>query len=164
MNFTEAFKAMKAGKRVKRPKWEGYWEWDEDVCSILICHVFSNNAIYHTDIRKLCGLEGSVLDMQQDDWIIATKENCIALGGKKTFSFADAIEHLKHGYKVTRLGWNGENQHIQLVTDFTCKTKNGVVIRCDGADAIAFVSESGTQMGWLASQADMLADDWVFAE
>lgn len=23
---------------------------------------------------------------------------------------------------------------------------------------------SGVQMGWLASQADMLADDWVFAD
>ncbi|MDU3109535.1 MAG: DUF2829 domain-containing protein, partial [Clostridium sp.] len=30
--------------------------------------------------------------------------------------------------------------------------------------AIAFVGTSGVQMGWLASQADMLAEDWVFAE
>jgi len=30
--------------------------------------------------------------------------------------------------------------------------------------AVAFVGTSGVQMGWLASQADMLADDWVFAE
>lgn len=28
---------------------------------------------------------------------------------------------------------------------------------------IAFVGTSGVQMGWLASQADMLAEDWVFA-
>ena len=29
--------------------------------------------------------------------------------------------------------------------------------------AIAFIGTSGVQMGWLASQADMLAEDWVFA-
>ena len=28
----------------------------------------------------------------------------------------------------------------------------------------AFCGTSGVQLGWLASQADMLADDWVFAE
>ncbi len=27
--------------------------------------------------------------------------------------------------------------------------------------ALAFVGTSGVQLGWLASQADMLADDWV---
>lgn len=29
-----------------------------------------------------------------------------------------------------------------------------------GNRAFAFVGSSGVQMGWLASQADMLADDW----
>jgi hypothetical protein len=33
-----------------------------------------------------------------------------------------------------------------------------------GNKALAFVGTSGVQMGWLASQADMLADDWMFAE
>ena len=30
--------------------------------------------------------------------------------------------------------------------------------------ALAFVGTSGVQMGWLASQADMLADDWEIVE
>ena len=33
-----------------------------------------------------------------------------------------------------------------------------------GNKAIAFVGTSGVQMGWLASQADMLADDWEVVE
>ena len=33
-----------------------------------------------------------------------------------------------------------------------------------GNQAIAFVGTSGVQMGWLANQADMLAEDWMFAE
>lgn len=33
-----------------------------------------------------------------------------------------------------------------------------------GNRAIVFIGTSGVQMGWLASQADMLANDWMFAE
>ena len=33
-----------------------------------------------------------------------------------------------------------------------------------GNQAIAFVGTSGVQLGWLASQADMLAEDWVEVE
>lgn len=41
---------------------------------------------------------------------------------------------------------------------------NGKVINAEheaiGNCAIAFVGTSGVQLGWLASQADMLAEDW----
>lgn len=168
MNFTEAFNAMKNGKRVKRPKWEGYWEWDGDVYSITICHVWHGESVLRTDIRELCAIENAVLDMQQDDWMIATKENCLALGGERTFSFGDAIEHMKNGRKVARLGWNGKKQYIQLATSISYKSPDGEIVNCGhdaiGNKAIAFVGTSGVQMGWLASQADMLAEDWVFAE
>ena len=33
-----------------------------------------------------------------------------------------------------------------------------------GNQALAFVGTSGVQLGWLASQADMLADDWAIVE
>ena len=33
-----------------------------------------------------------------------------------------------------------------------------------GNKAIAFVGTSGVQLGWLASQADMLAEDWKLVE
>mgnify|MGYP003297112998 CR=1 FL=1 len=33
-----------------------------------------------------------------------------------------------------------------------------------GNKALAFVGTSGVQLGWLASQADMLADDWMIVE
>ena len=45
---------------------------------------------------------------------------------------------------------------------------DGTIENCEhdaiGNMAVAFVGTSGVQMGWLASQADMLADDWIFAE
>lgn len=42
----------------------------------------------------------------------------------------------------------------------------GDIVNCEheaiGSAAIAFVGTSGVQIGWLASQADMLAEDWCF--
>ena len=82
-------------------------------------------------------------------------------------SFGVAIELLKKGVKVAREGWNGKKQYIQLATDISY-TFEDEVINCDheaiGNKAIAFVGTSGVQMGWLASQADMLAEDWVIVE
>lgn len=76
-----------------------------------------------------------------------------------------AIELLKTGVKVSREGWNGKNQYIQLATNISYKTMDGEIVNCEhnniGNKAIAFVGTSGVQMGWLASQADMLAKDWI---
>lgn len=45
---------------------------------------------------------------------------------------------------------------------------SGQIVNCEhdaiGNKAIAFVGTSGVQMGWLASQADMLAEDWLVVE
>lgn len=83
----------------------------------------------------------------------------------ETFSFGTAIELLKTGVKVSREGWNGKNQYIQLATNISYKTMDGEIVNCEhnniGNKAIAFVGTSGVQMGWLASQADMLAEDWI---
>lgn len=100
--------------------------------------------------------------------MLADGENCPELGGEATFSFGEAVKYLKRGMKVTRKGWNGKEQYIQLATEISYKTAEGNVVNCEhnaiGNKAIAFVGTSGVQMGWLASQADMLADDWKFAE
>ena len=84
------------------------------------------------------------------------------------FGFDEAIKYLKRGHKVCREGWNGKKQYIQLATKISYKTADGEIVNCEhnaiGNQAIAFVGTSGVQMGWLASQADMLAEDWMFAE
>ena len=82
--------------------------------------------------------------------------------------FGKAIEALKHGNKVARTGWNGKKQYIELATCISYKNAKGEIVNCDheaiGNKAIAFVGTSGVQMGWLASQADMLAEDWHIVE
>lgn len=83
-------------------------------------------------------------------------------------SFGLAIEAVKAGKSVARAGWNGKNQHIELATGISYKNLDGVVVNVEhdaiGNQAIAFCGTSGVQMGWLASQADMLADDWLVLE
>ena len=83
-------------------------------------------------------------------------------------SFGLAIEAVKKGKKVARRGWNGKNQHIELATRISYMTAEGVFVNVEheaiGNKAIAFCGTSGVQMGWLASQADMLADDWEVVE
>lgn len=83
-------------------------------------------------------------------------------------SFGLAIEAMKKGKKVARRGWNGKNQHIELATRISYMTSEGVFVNVEheaiGNKAIAFCGTSGIQMGWLASQADMLADDWEVVE
>lgn len=78
--------------------------------------------------------------------------------------FGDAIKALKAGKKVYRKGWNGKSQYVELASSISYTSPEGEVVNCKhdaiGNKAIAFVGTSGVQMGWLASQADMLAEDW----
>lgn len=80
-------------------------------------------------------------------------------------SFGLAIEAAKKGKKIARKGWNGKNQYVELATRISYKNASGdtVNVKHDaiGNKALAFVGTSGIQLGWLASQADMLADDWT---
>ena len=82
--------------------------------------------------------------------------------------FGKAIKLVKQGKKLQREGWNGKKQYIELATNISYKNAEGKIINVEhdaiGNKAIAFVGTSGVQMGWLASQSDMLAEDWKIAE
>ena len=120
------------------------------------------------DIRETQRVEYTLINVLSDEWIPANGENCPILGGEATFGFGDAIKYVKRGLKLKRKGWNGKEQYIQLATGISYKDASGDIINCEhdaiGNMAIVFVGTSGVQMGWLASQADMLAEDWVFAD
>ena len=83
-------------------------------------------------------------------------------------NFGKAIKAMKDGKRVGRTGWNGKNQYIELASNISYINSRGEVINANhdaiGNQAVAFVGTSGVQLGWLASQADMLADDWELKE
>ena len=80
-------------------------------------------------------------------------------------TFGEAIEAAKKGKMIARAGWNGKNQYVELATNISYKGPKGKTVNVQhkniGNKAFAFVGTSGVQLGWLASQADMLADDWM---
>ena len=82
--------------------------------------------------------------------------------------FGEVIKLLKQGKRVSRKGWNGKNQYIELATNISYINANNETINAEheaiGNKAIAFVGTSGVQLGWLASQSDMLAEDWIIRE
>ena len=85
-----------------------------------------------------------------------------------SLNFGLAIEAAKKGKKISRAGWNGKGQYVQLATCISYKDDAGTMVNAEhaaiGNQALAFVGTSGVQLGWLASQADMLADDWTIVE
>lgn len=127
------------------------------------------------EAEKLFKKSGTV---SRDGYIVKYPDGYISWSPKEVFEeayrecdsmpFGLAIEAMKKGKKVKRKGWNGKNQYIQLATNISYVTADKEIVNCEhdaiGNHAIAFVGTSGIQMGWLASQADMLADDWVFVD
>ena len=84
-------------------------------------------------------------------------------------SFGLAMEACKMGKKIARAGWNGKDQYVELGVNFSyydpsvgiCEEAHHMDI---GSAALVFVGTRGRQVGWLASQSDMLADDWHIVE
>lgn len=83
-------------------------------------------------------------------------------------TFGVAIEAAKKGKRIARKGWNGKGQYVELAKAISYESPTGAVVNAEhdaiGNQALAFVGTSGVQMGWLASQADMLAEDWEIVE
>ena len=164
MKFNEALKAMKEGHRVKLPSWAGYWEYDPNEDKIWM-HCKGGNVL---EIRETQRLSYTLENICSDGWVIAYEFNTPELGGVATFGFDEAIKYLKRGFKVTREGWNGKNQYVELGVNFSYYDPSGICEethhRDIGGAALVFVGTRGRQVGWLASQADMLAEDWMFFE
>lgn len=77
-------------------------------------------------------------------------------------TFGDAVEALKAGQKVARAGWNGKGMWLELQRpDEHSKMTLPYVYLNYPADA---QNTPGARVPWLASQTDMLADDWRIVE
>ena len=107
--------------------------------------------------------------------------NMVILSSERKVSrmdFSDALIELKNGSFIARSGWNGANMFVYLVKG-TRINKNK--LRNEGAIANEYYDENRTDcethiqigshidmraadgsivVGWLASQTDMLENDW----
>lgn len=166
MKFSDALKKMQQGEKVKLPSWGGYWYWDGEKKTVMMrCRKKDADHEDLLDIRETQRVEYTLLNMQSDEWQIADAANCPLLGGEATFSFGEAIKYLKRGMKVARKGWNGKGMYLFLADgeDLTkCLSNNGE-FKCINSICMK-TAQNTICIGWLASQADMLAEDWIFAE
>lgn len=67
-------------------------------------------------------------------------------------TFSEALEKIKIGEKVQRIGWNGDGMYIklQIPTETTKMTLSYLSIK----------TADNNLVPWLASQTDLLSDDW----
>ena len=177
MDFKQAFKEMKQGKKIKLPSWGGYWTYDSETDSIYI-HCKEGNVL---EFRETDRLSYTLENVLSDEWIIADEENTPILGGVATFNFGEAIKYLKRGFKVARKGWNGKGMYLFYLPGrkyYICDGKlermaAGVDEYVEMRDSlpnpdylpyIAMKTADNKCVPWLASQTDMLEEDWVFIE
>ena len=71
-------------------------------------------------------------------------------------NFGQAIETLKHGKKVARAGWNGKGMHLELQRPDAHSKMT--------LPYIYMYTAQSDNVPWLASQTDMLSEDWVTVE
>lgn len=89
--------------------------------------------------------------------------------------FGWAIQALKKGLRVTRPGWNGKGMYLFLgkVASFSLEAESLEQMQAALASSENFVqdqiqrcifmrdAQGNIQPGWVASQPDMLAEDWM---
>ena len=87
------------------------------------------------------------------------------------YDFSDALVALKDGKKVKRSGWNGPDQFVFLVTGSTFIVNRPPLLGIypEGTEVnyhahLDIKNQQGTVVPWLASQGDLLSDDWVILD
>ena len=82
-------------------------------------------------------------------------------------NFGKAIEGLKQGRRFAREGWNGKDMFVFLVSGSTFKVNREPLLSILGEGKVVeyhahidMKTAQGYVVPWLASQADMLAEDW----
>ena len=79
--------------------------------------------------------------------------------------FGSALEKLHYGRKVVRSGWNGKGMFLFQIPsgwEFTCDIEGVEDLQTE--PFICMKTAQNTLIPWLASQADLLASDWVVIE
>jgi hypothetical protein len=95
------------------------------------------------------------------------------MNATKDMSFGEALRAMKAGTKVARSGWNGKGMWIcrgdgqeNLPADKFWNKHTRAFAEANGghADVLPYLimktADGKILMGWLASQTDMLAEDW----
>ncbi len=77
-------------------------------------------------------------------------------------NFGNAIEALKEGKRVARKGWNGKGMFLLYVSSLEWDMDFDVTLWSrNKSPFIAMKTADCKVVPWVASQTDMLSEDWV---
>lgn len=115
-------------------------------------------------------------DPLKEGYLIVYPDGCQSWCPKEQFekanrpidgmTFGHALEAMKKGFKVARVGWNGKDMWLKQVN----KGYYDVGLSCVGDTKPTLLPWIGMKTAdngfvpWLASQTDILADDWQVVE
>ena len=141
--------------------------WMEDGLKIVV----ADSEEVPEDVKNAVACESGYRVLGEDGCMSWVHKEIFEMTHHETagMSFGAAIEAAKKGMRIARAGWNGKNQYVELGCDFTYTAPGDIPVRSVqhldiGSQALVFVGTRGRQVGWLASQSDMLADDWMIVE
>ena len=78
---------------------------------------------------------------------------------QRVLTFGEALEQLKKGLRVSRFGWNGKGMWLELVEEYSAlNIKNGLL------PWIGMKTVDNCFVPWVASQSDMLTQDWFIVK
>jgi len=95
--------------------------------------------------------------------------------------FSEALRYVKGGFRASRAGWNGKGMFIYLNRGSYDNQEPVFPSKIEGIDGHLFdqgdtgtvtrlpninmqTATGATVTGWLASQTDMIAEDWTILE
>lgn len=119
--------------------------------------------------------------VDKDGYVVKYEDGYVSWSPKEAFenayrqcdnmTFGLAIEALKKGFKVARKGWNGKGMFLYYVPAGAyspCTEAAKSLVNENGlvpyAPYIAMKTVQGYVVPWLASQTDLLSEDWVIVE
>lgn len=82
---------------------------------------------------------------------------------EKGCTFGHAVELLKSGLKMARKGWNGKGMYITYVSHDQWQVDK-YESHLESLPWIGMKTANSEFVPWLASQSDILAEDWVLAQ
>lgn len=78
--------------------------------------------------------------------------------------FGAALEVLKLGRRVARKGWNGKGMWLMMVATWSPGLMDAQTEKMEKFPFIAMKTADDKLVPWLASQTDVLSEDWTIVD
>lgn len=170
MTFAAVEKALNEGKKIKLVGWKNaYWYKNQE--GVLMNHF--EDACSEQDVPTGRLFPRDLMWVMNGDWEVVEDDREVIESSAvpvPNFSFSIALDYLKQGKKVARAGWNGKGMFLFLADDIEFHTEADLSCVSDlegdltEQSIVLKTADNKFVVGWLASQTDMLADDWNIVE